>query len=59
MHHSDQVAGMITLSAGIAQAPEHGTTANELLQAADEAVYAAKQAGRDRIVIYESKKAPI
>jgi hypothetical protein len=44
---------MITLSAGIAQTPEHGTSASELLRAADEAMYAAKQAGGDRIVIYQ------
>ena len=49
----EQVLGMITLSAGIAQTPEHGTTAGELLRAADEAMYAAKQAGHDRIVIYQ------
>ena len=46
---------MITLSAGIAQTPEHGTTASELLRAADEAMYAAKQAGRDRMVIYQTE----
>ena len=47
--------GPITLSAGIAQAPEHGKTARELLQAADQAMYAAKQAGGDRIVIYQAE----
>ena len=54
IHYGEQVLGAITLSAGIAQTPEHGTTANELLQAADEAMYAAKQAGRDRIVVYQA-----
>jgi diguanylate cyclase (GGDEF)-like protein/PAS domain S-box-containing protein len=52
IHYGEQVFGMLTLSAGIAQSPEHGTTASELLRAADEAMYAAKQAGRDRTVIY-------
>jgi diguanylate cyclase (GGDEF)-like protein/PAS domain S-box-containing protein len=55
IHYGDRVLGLITLSAGIAQTPEHGTTASELLRAADEAMYAAKQAGRDRIVIYQTK----
>ena len=55
IHHGEQVLGMITLSAGIAQTPEHGATASELLRAADEAMYAAKQAGGDRIVIYQTK----
>ena len=45
---------MITLSAGIASMPEHGSTESELLKAADEAMYAAKQAGRDRIAIYQT-----
>ncbi len=55
IHYSDQNLGMITLSAGIAQTPEHGTIANQLLRAADEALYTAKQSGRNRIVIYEAK----
>jgi len=54
IHYGEQAFGMLTLSAGIAQTPEHGTTISELLQAADEAMYAAKQAGRDRIVIYQT-----
>jgi len=55
IHHGEQVLGMITLSAGLAQTPEHGATASELLRAADEAMYAAKQAGGDRLVIYQTK----
>jgi diguanylate cyclase (GGDEF)-like protein len=55
VQYGEQVLGMITLSAGIAQSPEHGTTAGELLLAADEAMYAAKQAGGDRSVIYKTK----
>lgn len=40
----------ITISFGIALCPEHGATAGSLLQACDEALYAAKQGGRDRVV---------
>jgi diguanylate cyclase (GGDEF)-like protein/PAS domain S-box-containing protein len=54
VHYGERMLRMATLSAGIAQTPEHGTTASELLQAADEALYAAKQAGGDRIVVYET-----
>jgi diguanylate cyclase (GGDEF)-like protein/PAS domain S-box-containing protein len=44
----------ITLSAGIAQFPVHGTSTTDLLRAADHALYAAKAGGRDRIVISSS-----
>jgi len=52
-HLGTQSLDLITLSAGIAHMPEHGTTKDELLQAADEALYSAKNAGRDRILIYQ------
>lgn len=42
----------ITISFGIASYPRHGETAGSLLRAGDEALYAAKQAGRDRTVIH-------
>ena len=45
----------ITVSAGIASAPEHGSTAAELLQAADNAMYAAKQAGGNCVVVSQAK----
>ena len=54
IHNGEQTLRMITLSAGIAQTPEHGVSAAELLQAADQAMYAAKQAGGDRIVVCET-----
>jgi len=54
IQYGEQTVRMITLSAGIAQTPEHGISAAELLQAADEAMYAAKQAGGDRIMVCET-----
>lgn len=39
----------ITVSAGVAMWPDHGTTLAELLSAADRALYGAKRAGRDGV----------
>lgn len=41
----------ITISAGISVYPEHGTTTFNLIQAADEALYKAKAAGRNQVVM--------
>ncbi|WP_337840146.1 GGDEF domain-containing protein [Rheinheimera sp.] len=40
----------VTISAGVACYPEHGTTAFNLIQAADQALYQAKAAGRNRVI---------
>lgn len=39
-----------TVSIGVAVFPEHGNFAQEVLRAADEALYAAKQNGRNRVM---------
>lgn len=44
----------ITVSIGIAVFPEHGANAQQVLDAADEALYAAKNAGRDTYRLAES-----
>jgi diguanylate cyclase (GGDEF)-like protein/PAS domain S-box-containing protein len=49
----------ITVSAGVVTASEHNSTAAELLQAADNAMYTAKQAGRDRVVAYQAKESQL
>src|SRR5579872_2460753 len=41
----------VTLSAGVAAFPDHGTTRDELIRAADTGLYAAKQAGRNRVCV--------
>ena len=41
----------VTLSFGVAAFPEHGASPDQLLKAADEALYRAKAAGRDRVVV--------
>jgi diguanylate cyclase (GGDEF)-like protein len=40
----------ITVSAGVATFPLHGASSAALIRAADEALYRAKDAGRDRVV---------
>ena len=51
--HRDIVLGKVTLSLGVAALPEHGTTAAELMAAADGALLRAKQEGRDRVLTAE------
>jgi diguanylate cyclase (GGDEF)-like protein len=41
--------GVITVSLGVATYPQNGITAGELLEAADIALYAAKQSGKNRV----------
>jgi len=43
-----------TISSGIAIFPEHGNNFDQILAAADKAMYAAKSAGRNRTVIAEN-----
>ena len=49
--HRGHSVGSVTLSAGVAAYPEHGTTGEALVSAADAALYRAKNAGRDRVVV--------
>lgn len=46
----------ITLSIGIAEAPRFGNTLKDLLLVADDALYKAKQGGRNKIVVAEYKE---
>jgi len=39
----------VTLSAGVAAFPDHGTSRDELIHAADTGLYAAKQSGRNQV----------
>ncbi len=51
VHGLDQPVGPVTASLGVALFPAHGDEADALLRAADEALYLAKGAGRDRVVL--------
>ena len=41
----------VTFSAGVATLPEHGDDAEQLVRAADRALYMAKETGRDRVLV--------
>ena len=53
--HGDQLLSAITVSAGVAQADDPAPNPSQLLRAADTALYAAKNAGRDRVMVYQAK----
>lgn len=46
----------VTISAGVATFPGHGSTRDEVVKAADAGLYAAKQAGRNRVVLSATPK---
>jgi len=47
--HNQGFLSGVTLSVGVAIYPQHGSTAEGVLQMADEALYRAKRAGRNRV----------
>ncbi len=49
--HLGADVGPVTISIGVATFPEHGERADALLRAADDALYRAKRAGRNRVVL--------
>ena len=52
-----EVLPSVTVSMGIAVLPDHGEELEQLLERADEALYAAKQAGRNRVIFAEQAAA--
>jgi diguanylate cyclase (GGDEF)-like protein len=50
--YEGQPLGSITVSAGLAIYPQHAASAEGLLRCADEALYAAKEGGRNRVVMH-------
>lgn len=54
IEHLNQPLGPITISAGVAIMPSHDISVGAALRRADKALYQAKRAGRDRVVIDRS-----
>jgi diguanylate cyclase (GGDEF)-like protein len=55
----DETKGLfapVTMSVGVAAFPEHGTSVEELILAADSAMYRAKALGKDRVVVASSSE---
>jgi len=51
VEHNSKILPAVSMSLGIAMFPEHGSTNQRVLNAADGALYEAKHKGRDRIVV--------
>ncbi|HTV22313.1 MAG TPA: diguanylate cyclase [Polyangiaceae bacterium] len=51
LSHQGKVLGPVTVSIGIASYPDHGSERDVLIRSADEALYRAKNEGRDRAVV--------
>jgi len=54
LRYDDRPLGPITVSLGVAAFPDHAKESAELLRHADEALYLAKQTGRNRVVAYSA-----
>ena len=53
-----QPLGRLTVSAGLAIAPDHGATYEDVLKRADDALYRAKREGRNRIRVAALEQVP-
>ncbi len=58
VRYGEKTLPRITISAGVAIAPDHGTLPQDLLRAADDALYAAKGKGRNRVCVAGETDAP-
>ena len=50
VRHGKQLLGAVTISVGIATFPENAESVEQLIKAADDALYRAKEEGRDRVL---------
>lgn len=58
VRHQGELLGIVTLSLGVAAFPEHGQEAEEVVRAADTALYRAKHKGRNQLVVAKRARKP-
>lgn len=58
VQHKGRHLGSITVSLGVAAVPTHGVTAEAVIKAADIALYQAKAAGRNRVMLASQRDVP-
>jgi diguanylate cyclase (GGDEF)-like protein len=58
IRHRGETLRRITVSIGVACFPENGASTAQILKAADEALYRAKAAGRDRVALATTGRLP-
>lgn len=51
LFHGGKSLGDLSISVGVSFYPQHGQTSQQLMDAADQALYEAKNQGRDRVII--------
>ena len=54
IHHRGETLRKVTVSIGVAAFPDHGTSAQEIINRADKALYIAKASGRDRVIVAQA-----
>ncbi len=52
-HRETQPAGLVSVSGGVATFPRDGTSVDELVRRADEALYTSKKGGRNRVTPFK------
>lgn len=51
IEHRGTLLGPVSISVGVASFPSHGVAPQEVLRSADAALYSAKKAGRNRVIV--------
>ena len=55
VEYAGQLLGTVSVSIGVALFPDHGATMSDVLRASDQALYAAKREGRDRVSVWTAE----